>query len=151
MTVECDARTTPPSNEPETIDVTATLATPTIGYINLAVRDYPRAIAFYRDVLGLRLLVEDSQFEFAQFDAGTVRFAVVGGPQSKKLRDERGGDFHAGIAFCVPDIDAAYRTLAARGVRFTMTPSKQPWGGYMALFADPDGNIFYLDTMPAAP
>jgi predicted enzyme related to lactoylglutathione lyase len=26
-----------------------------------------------------------------------------------------------------------------------MAPSKQPWGGYMAMFADPDGNIFYLD------
>jgi uncharacterized glyoxalase superfamily protein PhnB len=29
-----------------------------------------------------------------------------------------------------------------------MTPQKQPWGGYMAMFADPDGNIFYLDTVP---
>lgn len=28
-----------------------------------------------------------------------------------------------------------------------MTPSKQPWGGYMAMFADPDGNIFCLDTV----
>ncbi len=27
-----------------------------------------------------------------------------------------------------------------------MPPTKQPWGGYMALFADLDGNIFYLDT-----
>ena len=34
-------------------------------------------------------------------------------------------------------------------VRFTMPPSKQPWGGYMALFADPDGNIFYLDSVEA--
>jgi predicted enzyme related to lactoylglutathione lyase len=126
--------------------MTATLARRTIGYINLAVRDYARSVAFYRDVLGLPLLLEDSQFEFAQFDAGTVRFAVVGGPESKKMRDARGGDFHAGIAFCVPDVDAAHRMLAARGVRFTMTPSKQPWGGYMALYADPDGNIFYLDT-----
>jgi predicted enzyme related to lactoylglutathione lyase len=30
-----------------------------------------------------------------------------------------------------------------------MSPSKQPWGGYMALFADPDGNIFYLDSVQA--
>jgi lactoylglutathione lyase len=130
--------------------MTDALARPSIGYINLAVRDYPRAIAFYRDVLGLPLLVEDAQFEFAQFDAGTVRFAVVGGPQSRQLRDARGGDFHAGIAFCVPDVDAAYRALSSRGVRFTMTPSQQPWGGYMAMFADPDGNVFYLDTVPAS-
>ena len=26
-----------------------------------------------------------------------------------------------------------------------MAPQKQPWGGYMGMFADPDGNVFYLD------
>jgi lactoylglutathione lyase len=123
----------------------------TIGYINLAVIDFERSIAFYRDVLGLPLLFSDEKFQFASFRAGAIRFAVVGGAESKKMREAKGGDVHAGIAFCVPDVDAAYRELAAKGVRFTMTPSKQPWGGYMALFADPDGNIFYLDTPPELP
>ncbi len=31
-----------------------------------------------------------------------------------------------------------------------MAPQKQPWGGFMALFADPDGNVFYLDQIDAA-
>jgi len=26
-----------------------------------------------------------------------------------------------------------------------MTPTHQPWGGFMAMFKDPDGNTFYLD------
>ena len=122
-----------------------------IGYINLAVVDFERSIAFYRDVLGLPLLFSDEKFQFASFRAGAIRFAVVGGPESKKMREAKGGDVHAGSAFCVPDVDAAYRELSAKGVRFTMLPSKQPWGGYMALFADPDGNIFYLDTVRTAP
>ena len=122
-----------------------------IGYINLAVTDFARSLAFYRDVLGLPQLFVDETFQFAAFSAGAVRFAVVGGPDSKKLRAARGGDFHAGIGFCVPDVDAAYRELEGKGVRFTMKPSKQPWGGYMAMFADPDGNIFYLDTPPEPP
>ena len=46
----------------------------------------------------------------------------------------------------VEDVDAAYREMKARGARFTMEPSKQPWGGYMAMFADPEGNVFYLDS-----
>ena len=54
---------------------------------------------------------------------------------------------HTGIAFAVPDLDAAYRELAAKRVRFTLPPTKQPWGGYLATFADPDGNIFYLDQL----
>jgi predicted enzyme related to lactoylglutathione lyase len=121
-----------------------------IGYINLAVTDFDRSLAFYRDVLGLPLLLIDEKFQFAQFSAGAVRFAVVGGPDSKKMREARGGDFHTGIGFCVADVDAAHSELAAKGVRFTMTPSKQPWGGYMAMFADPDGNVFYLDSLRAA-
>jgi predicted enzyme related to lactoylglutathione lyase len=122
-----------------------------IGYINLAVTDFARSLGFYRDVLALPQLLIDDKFQFAQFDAGGVRFAVVGGAESKKMREARGGDFHTGIGFCVSDVDAAYLELAAKGVRFTMKPSKQPWGGYMALFADPDGNIFYLDTPPELP
>lgn len=123
---------------------------PTIGYINLAVTDFDRSLAFYRDVLGLPLQFVDDKFQFAAFGAGQVRFAVVGGPDSKKMREARGGDFHTGIGFCVADVDAAHRELAAKGVRFTMNPSKQPWGGYMAMFADPDGNVFYLDSVREA-
>ena len=41
----------------------------------------------------------------------------------------------------------AYEELGARGVRFTMPPQEQPWGGFMAMFTDPDGNIFYLDQL----
>jgi predicted enzyme related to lactoylglutathione lyase len=123
---------------------------PIIGYINLAVMDFNRALGFYRDVLALPLQFVDDKFQFAAFSAGEVRFAVVGGPDSKKMREARGGDFHTGIAFCVADVDAAYSELAAKGVRFTMNPSKQPWGGYMAMFADPDGNVFYLDSVREA-
>ena len=28
-----------------------------------------------------------------------------------------------------------------------MPPEKQPWGGFMAMFLDPDGNSFYLDQV----
>ena len=123
------------------------MSKPSIGYINLAVTDFTRSLEFYRDVIGLPLLLQDDKFQFAQFDAGGVRFAVVGGAESKKMCEARGDDFHTGIGFCVKDVDAAHRALAAKDVRFTMNPMKQPWGGYMAMFADPDGNIFYLDSV----
>ena len=31
-----------------------------------------------------------------------------------------------------------------------MEPAKQPWGAVMALFEDPDGNVFYLDELQEA-
>lgn len=117
---------------------------PVIGYITLRVIDYQRSIEFFREIIGFPLLFDDEKFQFARFQAGDVTFAVVGGAgEERKTR----GDVHSGIAICVPDVDAAYRELSAKGVRFTMPPSKQPWGGYMALLADPDGNIFYLDKV----
>jgi len=31
-----------------------------------------------------------------------------------------------------------------KGVNFVEAPKKQYWGGYAAIFADPDENLFYL-------
>ncbi len=45
------------------------------------------------------------------------------------------------------DLDAEYRTLSGKGVKFTMVPQRPPWGGYMSMFADPEGNVFYLDQL----
>ncbi len=114
-----------------------------VGYVNVGVRDFKKGLTFYRDVLGLPVRIADEAFSYASFDTGAVPFAIAAGGEDKGGSEDR----HTGIGFCVPDVDAAYRDLAAKGVRFTMTPSKQPWGGYMAMFADPDGNIFYLDTV----
>ncbi|MBS0472921.1 MAG: VOC family protein [Proteobacteria bacterium] len=114
-----------------------------IGYVNFGVRDFARAVAFYRDTLSLTLKFADEAFKYAAFDAGTISFAVVG---SETVHD---GDRHTGIGFCVADVDATHVALEAKGVRFTMPPSKQLWGGYMAMFFDPDGNVFYLDQLAA--
>ena len=54
---------------------------------------------------------------------------------------------HTGVGFGVKDLTAAHRYLAAKGVDFWMPPEKQPWGGFMAMFRDPDGNSFYLDQL----
>lgn len=112
-----------------------------VGYVNVGVRDFQKALSFYRDVLNLPVRFADESFHYASFDTGAVPFAIAAGGEDKGPAER-----HTGIGFCVADVDAAHRELAAKGVRFTMPPSKQPWGGYMAMFADPDGNIFYLDT-----
>ena len=49
-----------------------------------------------------------------------------------------------GFVFTTDDIMATWETLAARGVRFTEPPTRQPWGMMQALFEDPDGNGFVL-------
>lgn len=113
------------------------------GYVIVGVDDLDRAIGFYSDTLGFALQHAAPDSQYAAFDAGGMNFSIVGA---------HGDSFtgrHTGIGFHVADVDAAHAELVAKGVVFTMEPSKQPWGGYMAMFADPDGNTFYLDEAHA--
>jgi predicted enzyme related to lactoylglutathione lyase len=111
-----------------------------IGQIALTVTDVDRAIAFYRDVLGLPHLFTVPRMAF--FDCAGVRL-LLGLPEPDEER--RPG---AIVYFRVEDIEAAAAVLRARGVRFEQEPAivaRMPdhelW---MAQFRDPDGNALEL-------
>ena len=44
---------------------------------------------------------------------------------------------------------AAYERLRRGGVVFTRPPEREDWGGQVATFADPDGNVLQLMQLPA--
>jgi len=117
-----------------------------ISYVNVFVSDLPRAMAFYRDKLGLPLQFSSPEHGYASFSAGGVRLGVaLAGAEQSHLVGR-----HSGIGLEVTDLEAEHARLAGLGVRFTMPPTKQPWGGFMAMIADADGNVFYLDQVSAA-
>ena len=116
--------------------------TPRVGHITIFGRDLGRMLPFYRDTLGLSLIESDDAFHYALFDGGPVQIGLSAGEPGPDIKVQIGG--LTGIGFVVDDVDGAYESLVAKGVRFTMPPTRQPWGGYMAMFADPDDNIFYL-------
>ena len=49
-----------------------------------------------------------------------------------------------GVSISVSDIEAAYNELSAKGVAFLAAPEKMPWGGTLAHFRDPSGNVLTL-------
>jgi predicted enzyme related to lactoylglutathione lyase len=112
-----------------------------VSYTITFVKDFGRALAFYRDTLGLPLAFADEKFGHATFSTEGSQFKIqrVEGDQSSY------SGRHTGIGFTTKDLDAEYARLKAKGVVFTMAPEKMPWGGYMSLFQDPDGNVHYLD------
>ena len=42
------------------------------------------------------------------------------------------------------DIDAKHAELSAKGVDFLAPPERMPWGGVLAHFRDPEGNVLTL-------
>ena len=108
-----------------------------VNWLEVKVTDMKKAIAFYRDVLGLK--VKNEWPNYVIFDLpGTLTLAIMLG--GKKGRKEGAPN----IYFAVEDLDAEYEKLKEKGIKFIASPKKQYWGGYAALFADPDENLFYL-------
>lgn len=111
-----------------------------VGQIAVRVHDLARAKAFYRDVLGLKLAI----------DAPGLLFFEIGGLLLMLSRPERAEFDHPSsiIYFRTPDIDAACRTLTARGVTFDDTPHVVHRDGsralWMVLFHDTESNPLIL-------
>ncbi len=95
------------------------------------VTDMERAIAFYRDTLGLRPTSRDY---VARFDIDGVLFELVPNAPANVLS----GTGNARLSLGVADIQQAVETLQVRGV--APTPIKTEPGGLLSYFRDPDGN-----------
>jgi methylmalonyl-CoA/ethylmalonyl-CoA epimerase len=107
----------------------------------MPVKDLARAVAFYRDRLGMRFLFQAPP-ALAFFDCDGVRL-MLDVPEDKEFA--RHGSV---LYFKVEDIDAAFRDLQAAGVTFrgephliAKLPDHELW---MAFFDDPEGNTLAL-------
>jgi len=110
-----------------------------IGQIGITVTDVDRAVAFYRDTLGMKLLFQVPGMGF--FDCAGVRLMLS--------VSERPAETYSSILyFKVPDIQEAHRTMAGRGVAFEGEPhmiARMPDHDlWMAFFRDPDRNLLAL-------
>ncbi|MCZ6458284.1 MAG: VOC family protein [Gammaproteobacteria bacterium] len=116
-----------------------------IWYVNVYVSDFNKSLEFYRDKMGLSVVVEDANFGYASFDTQGAGFAIAAVQPDSEQSSLVGRQ--TGIGWGVENVDDTYDSLRERGVEFTSPPQEQPWGGYMAMLQDPDGNVFYLDQL----
>jgi len=103
------------------------------GYL---VRDPQRAIAFYRDVLGLEPTATDEQGRGAEF---TLADGTTFGVWNSGDGSETTGGF---IMFTVDDARQATEKLRARGLKLS-DPMESPVC-FMSFGQDPDGNGFAI-------
>jgi uncharacterized protein YndB with AHSA1/START domain/predicted enzyme related to lactoylglutathione lyase len=102
------------------------------------VKDAARAIAFYRDVLGLepvKLYPDDRGAEYELAD-GTAFGLWGGGGNVMPFQPSNG------ILFAVDDLEATVATLRARGIAI-LSHNEMP-GCFMAAIADTEGNTIFL-------
>jgi methylmalonyl-CoA/ethylmalonyl-CoA epimerase len=112
-----------------------------IGQIAVVVQDLDRAVAFYRDTLGLRFLFQAPP-KLAFFDCGGVRL-MLDVPEEAEFKHPA-----SILYYKVDDIQATWATLRDRGVDFrgephlvARMPDHELW---MAFFRDTEGNTLAL-------
>jgi predicted enzyme related to lactoylglutathione lyase len=112
-----------------------------IGQIFVNVRDLDRAIAFYRDTLGMTFLFQAPP-NMAFFDCGGIRI-MLGIADRPELTHPA-----SVIYYKVEDIERVYETFKARGVEFIIKPhlvAPMPtYDLWLADFKDSEGNILAL-------
>jgi catechol 2,3-dioxygenase-like lactoylglutathione lyase family enzyme len=115
-----------------------------VKFASIPVTDQDRALAFYTEKLGLRLL-NDQPFDEKQrwielgisgAETRIVLFRFDRGPQPGTKMN---------ITFWTDDVAATVRELEDKGVEIVMRPQKADWGT-AAIFKDIDGNTFVLGS-----
>jgi catechol 2,3-dioxygenase-like lactoylglutathione lyase family enzyme len=113
-----------------------------LSFVELAVGDWPAAVAWYRDVLGLPVLLLD--------EAG--RFALLGGDGGRlALKAGRAQPGSVRLAFRVDDLAAELTRLAACGVTTEGPPKASAEGYTRALLRDPEGYQLCLFAFGSPP
>jgi catechol 2,3-dioxygenase-like lactoylglutathione lyase family enzyme len=116
-----------------------------IKFVGVPVRDQQRALEFYTEKLGFRVIT-DQPFDDDQrwIELGIGRSGTGLTLFTPRGHEDRIGTFTS-IAFVASDVKGTWRELAAKGVVFVQEPKQADWGT-SSIFADPDGNQFVLGS-----
>ena len=98
---------------------------------------------FYHDVLQLPL--HSRHDDFIAFELGDIRFNIGLHDRVKGVSQD---PFRVMPHLGVQDIHAVCESLKAEGVEFLRPPEQEHWGGWIATFKDPDGNILQMLQLP---
>ena len=139
-----------------------------IDVITLAVADLDRALAFYRDGLGLHTqgvigteFVGDESTPAGAIATFQLRGSLILAlyPRTELAKDANvalgpptPGEFSIGhLVSSKADVDALLSRAQAAGATITDPPHDRPWGIYSGYFRDPDGHLWEVIWNPQMP
>ncbi|GHE27659.1 lyase [Streptosporangium violaceochromogenes] len=123
----------------------------TLSHTFLQVHDQEEALAFYRDVLGLKVRA-DMPFEgFRWLSVGPadqpeieiiLEAVGMGRPADQEtLSALLAKGSLSGVIFLTDDLDATFEKIRAAGAEVLQEPIDQPYGVRDCAFRDPSGNM----------
>lgn len=116
-----------------------------VSQISIPIVDQERALKFYTETLGFTKVLDvdfggpQRWIELSSPDGGAkiVLFTPEG-------HEDLVGRF-SNIMFHTSDLQARYEELKAKGVEFTVPPTKEHWGTY-CIYKDSEGNTFLISN-----
>jgi catechol 2,3-dioxygenase-like lactoylglutathione lyase family enzyme len=133
---------------------------PRISLVTLGVNDLERAVAFYRDGLGLAT----EGIVGTQFEHGAVAFFELQGGLRLALWPRKSLAHDAGLSVTPPsvtefslahnvaskaEVDAVMEQARRTGAKIVKPAHDTFWGGYTAYFQDPDGHLWEVAWNPS--
>ncbi|HUI78163.1 MAG TPA: VOC family protein [Bryobacteraceae bacterium] len=115
-----------------------------VKFVSIPVTDQDRALAFYTEVLGFRLVTDqpfNDQQRWLELGIPGADTRVVLFRFGEKLQP--GGMLN--ITLWADDVEATAKELKARGVEFIMEPKRMHYGT-TSVFKDIDGNHLVLSS-----
>jgi len=106
-----------------------------VDFVTVFVKDYPAALEFYGETLGLEHSVDYEKIPAGEFETGSLTLQVM---DAAAVGREFNPSDHP-IAFHVEDVEAARANLESQGVEF-LADTLDSGVCHMAFFNDPDGN-----------
>lgn len=127
-----------------------------LTHVRLLVEDVERALAFYRDALGLEVTLEAGDGVYCELAGGDVILALyrrdlMAQMMGTELPPPAQSDAVA-LTFAVHDVDQAVERLRARGVEPVTEPMDYDVAFLrLAHLRDPDGNLIEVNAPLDAP
>ncbi len=117
-----------------------------IKFTNLPVNNQHRAVRFYREKLGMRIL-QNTPYKP---DWRWIELGIPGAETAIVLVRKKSNDPDGlpALVLAVDDVQSTYEELQARGVEFTQGPHVAPWnpGQRFALFRDSEDNTVLIGS-----
>jgi catechol 2,3-dioxygenase-like lactoylglutathione lyase family enzyme len=106
-----------------------------VDFVTVFVKDYPAALKFYSETLGLEHSADYEKIPAGEFETGSLTLQVM---DAAAIGREFTPSGHP-IALHVDDVEAARADLESKGVEF-LAETIDSGVCHMAFFTDPDGN-----------